>query len=101
MPPYTTLPRPEGNINFSYSPISPPNWDIAGSQFHVMVYRDVKLALQAMLQATTTIHAQKLEAGTASLFSDHLYFRGQSEVTDRLVPTRLRAPRREPMPRTR
>lgn len=101
MPPYTKLPRPEGHIYFSYSPMSPPNWDIAGSEFHIFVYRDVKLALQALLQATTTIQAQRLEAGTASLFSDHLYFRGQSEITQRLLPTRLRGPRREPMPRQR
>jgi hypothetical protein len=101
MPPYTELPRPEGHIYFPYSPMSPPNWDIVASTIHVFVYRDVKLALQAMLQATTTIQAQRLEAGTASLFSDHLYFRGQSEVTQRLLPTRLRGPRKQPIPRER
>lgn len=101
MPPFTKLPRPEGHIYFSYSPMSPPNWGIVGSDYHIFVYRDVKLALQALLQATTTIQAQRLEAGTASLFSDHLYFRGQSEITQRLLPTRLRGPRRQPMPRQR
>lgn len=101
MPPYTKLPRPEGHIHFSYSPMSPPNWDIVDSNTHIFVYRDVKLALQAMLQATTTIQAQRLEAGTASLFTDHLFFRGQSDITQRLLPTRLRGPRREPMPRKR
>lgn len=101
MPPYTTLPRPEGHIYFSYSPMSPPNWDIVGSNIHIFVYRDVKLALQAMLQATTTIQAQRLESGTASLFTDHLFFRGQTDITQRLLPTRLRGPRREPVPRKR
>lgn len=101
MPPYTILPRPEGHIYFSYSPMSPPNWGIVGFNTHIFVYRDVKLALQAMLQATTTIQAQRLEAGTANLFSDHLYFRGQSEITQRLLPTRLRGPRRELTPRKR
>lgn len=101
MPPYTKLPRPEGHIYFDYSPMSPANWDIVDSNTHIFVYRDVKLALQAMLQATTTIQAQRLEAGTASLFTDHLYFRGQPEVTWRLLPSRLRGPRREPMPRKR
>jgi FRG domain len=101
MPPYTTLPRPEGHIYFDYSPISPANWDIVGSNIHIFVYRNVQLALQAMLQATTTIQAQRLEAGTASLYTDHLYFRGQPEVTWRLLPTRLRGRRREPMPRKR
>lgn len=101
MPPYTKLPRPEGHIYFDYSPMSPPNWDIVESKTHVFVYRDVKLAMQAMLQATTTIQAQRLEAGTASLFSDHLYFRGQPEITQRLLPSRLRGPWKSPMPRER
>lgn len=101
MPPYTKLPRPEGNFNFSYSPMSPPNWGIVASNIHILVYRDVKLAMQAMLQATTTIQAQRLEAGTASLLTDHLYFRGQSEITQRLLPTRLRGPRKQVMPRDR
>jgi len=81
--------------------MSPPNWGIVGSNYHYFVYHDVRLALKAMLQATTTIQAQRLEAGTASLFSDHLHFRGQSEITQRLLPTRLRGHRRQPMPRQR
>jgi hypothetical protein len=101
MPPFTKLPRPEGHIYYSYSPMSPGNWGIAASEFHVFVYRDVKLALKAMLQATATIHAQRLEAGTADLFSDYLYYRGQSEITQRLLPTRLRSPWKKPEPRQR
>ena len=101
MPPQTRLPRPEGNINFSYSPMSPPNWGIVASNIQIFVYRDVKTALRAMLQATTTIQAQRLEAGTSCLFNDYLYFRGQSDITQRLLPTRLRGLRREPMRRKR
>ncbi len=101
MPPYTILPRPEGHINLSYSPMSPPNWGIAGSAFHYSVYRNAKVALQSLLQAVTTIQAQRLEAGTAQFFTDHLFYRGQSEITQRLLPTRLRGPYRQPMPRER
>ena len=68
MPPYTELPRPQGHIYFNYSPMSPPNWGIVQAKTHIFVYRDVKIAMQAMLQATTTIQAQRLEAGTAILF---------------------------------
>jgi hypothetical protein len=81
--------------------MSPPNWDIVPPQTHVFVYRDVKLAMQAMLQAVTTIQAQRLEAGRASLFSDHLYFRGQTEITQRLLPSRLRGPWKPPEKRER
>jgi len=101
MPTYTKLPRPEGHIYFNYSPMSPPNWGMASFHNHIFVYRDVKLAMQALLQAATTIQAQRLEAGTASLLTDHLYFRGQSEITQRLLPTRLRGRRGQPIPRKR
>lgn len=101
MPPYTKLPRPEGHIQVPYSPMSPANWGIVAAQFHYFVYRDVRVALQALLQATTTIQAQRLEKGTASLFGEYLYFRGQSEFTNRLVPTRLRGPKGLPAPRGR
>lgn len=101
MPPHTKMPRPEGHVCFSYSPMSPPNWDIVPAQLHTFVYRDVNLALQAMLQAATTLHARRIENGTASLFTDNLYFRGQSDITHRLLPTRLRGPRREPSVRKR
>ena len=101
MPPYTELPRPQGHIYFNYSPMSPPNWGIVQAKTHIFVYRDVKIAMQAMLQATTTIQAQRLEAGTAILLNDHLYFRGQPEITQRLLPSRLRAPWKPPMPRER
>src|SRR5882757_484818 len=101
MPPFTKLPRPEGNINFSYSPMSPPNWGIVQSNTHIFVYRDVKLALKAMLQATTTIQAQRLEAGHASLLSDYIYFRGQPEITYRLLPTRFRGKPKQIQPRER
>lgn len=90
MPPYTKLPRPEGQIYFSYNPMSPPNWDIVPFETHVFVYASIGVALQALLQAATTIQAQRLECGAAQLLSDHLHFRGQADVTHRLLPTRLR-----------
>jgi hypothetical protein len=101
MPPYTKLPRPAGHINIPYSPMSPANWGIVAAQFHVFVYPDVRVALQALLQSAITLHAQRLEAGAASLFSDYIYYRGQTEITHRLLPTRLRGPRRELQPRER
>lgn len=101
MPLHTKLPRPEGTIYFSYNPMSPPNWGIVPFDIHVFVYRNVRVALQALMQAATTIQAKRLESGTASLFTDHLYFRGQSEVTQRLLPTRLRGPMGQPEPRQR
>jgi hypothetical protein len=101
MPPYTTLPRPEGHIYFSYSPMSPPNWGIVPFDIHVFVYPNVHVALQALLQAATTIQAQRLERGSAELLTGYLFFRGHSEVTQRLLPTRLRGPWREPATRER
>lgn len=90
MPPYTTMPRPEGHIYFSYNPMSPPNWGIAPFEIHVFVYSNVRVALQALLQGATTLQAQRLERGSAELLNDHLLFRGHSEITQRLLPTRLR-----------
>jgi hypothetical protein len=101
LPPYTKLPKPEGFINFSYSPMSPPNWGIAPFEIHVFVYSNVRIALQALLQAATTIQAQRLERGSAQLFNDHLFFRGQADVTHRILPTRLRGPWHEPPARQR
>ena len=99
--PYTKLPRPEGHLEFSYSPMSPMNWNLVPFNVHIFVYRDVRLALKALLQAATTLQAQRLEQGTAALFSDHIYFRGHTDITHRLMPTRLRGPHRDPEPRQR
>jgi len=101
MPPFTKLPRPEGHVYYDYSPMSPPNWGIVPSDFHVFVYRDIKVALKALMQAAITIKAQRVESGTADLFSDDLYFRGQTEITERLLPSRLRGQKHEPEPRQR
>src|SRR5216684_2071124 len=81
--------------------MSPPNWGIAPCEIHVFVYPDVHLALKALLQGATTIQAQRLERGSAELLNEHLFFRGQSEVTQRLLPTRLRGPWRQPAARQR
>jgi hypothetical protein len=101
MPPYTTLPRPEGHIYFSYSPISPPNWGIAPFETHLFAYSNIRVALQVLLEVVTTIQAQRLERGSAELFTGDLLFRGNSDVTQRLLPTRLRGPWRQPAPRER
>jgi hypothetical protein len=101
MPPSTKLPRPEGHIYFSYSPISPPNWGIAPFNLHVFVYSDIRIALEVLHQVATTIQAQRLERGSAGLFTGHLLFRGNSEVTRRLVPSHLRGPWSQPPPRER
>ena len=90
MPPETKLPRPAGHVNLSYSPMSPFNWGIVAPQFHVFVYPDVRVALQALLQSATRLHAERLANGTARLFSDHIFYRGQSNIAHRLLPSRLR-----------
>lgn len=101
MPPQTKLPRPAGHVQISYDPMSPGNWGIVPANLHTFVYPNVKIALKALLQAATTIQAQRLEADTASLFSDHIYFRGQKDVAHRLLPTRLRGQHLELVPRGR
>src|SRR6266852_1366279 len=79
MPPYTTLPTPEGFINISYSPMSPPNWGIVAAEFHVFVYSNVRIALKALMQASTTIQAQRLERGSAELPEEELRRRDELE----------------------
>jgi len=81
--------------------MSPPNWGIVAAEFHVFVYSNVRIALKALMQASTTIQAQRLERGSAELLSEHLLFRGNTDVTQRLLPTRLRGPWRQPDPRDR
>jgi FRG domain. len=81
--------------------MSPPNWGIVPAQIHVFVYPTVRVALQALTLATTTIHAQRLQKGTAQLLSEHLLYRGQTEVTQRILPTRLRGAWSAPAPRQR
>jgi hypothetical protein len=101
MPPNATVPLPEGHIYFSYSPISPPNWGIAPFDVHVFVYSDIRIALEVIHEVATTIQAQRLECGSAGLFTRHLLFRGNSDVTQRLLPTHLRGPWSQPPPRER
>ena len=98
---HTTLPRPEGHIKIGYDLMSPMNWGIVPADFHYFVYRDIRLALQAMQQVVTTLHLQLLEKGSAALLSDHVVYRGHHEVTDSLLPTRLRGKRQPPAPRMR
>jgi hypothetical protein len=101
MEPSAALPRPEGHIYFSYSSISPPNWGIVPFDVHVFVYSNIRVALEVLLQIATSIQAQRLEARSGELFTGQLLFRGNSEVTQRLLPTRLRGPWRQPGPRER
>lgn len=101
MVPYAKLPRPAGHLQFPYSPLSPANFGIVAAQIHVFVYPTVQVALQALTLATTTIHAQRLQKGTARLLSEHLLYRGQAEVSQRILPTRLRGPWSPPVSRQR
>ena len=96
----TTLPRPEGHIYFSYSPTSPPNWGIASFDIHIFVYPSIRVALEVLLEVANAIRAQQSQHGTG-LLTAHLLFRGNSDVTQRLLPTRLRGPWRQPAPRER
>jgi hypothetical protein len=101
MSPNTTLPRPEGHIYLFYSPTSPPNWGIAPFAIHVFVYRNVHVALEVLLEVAGAIKAQRSERGIGDLLTGHLFFRGNSDVTQRLLPTHLRAPWSQPPPRER
>ncbi len=101
MAPSTKTPRPAGLLNFSYSPMSPMNWGIVPAAIDVFVFPNVQSALQALLRSANAIHIKRLENGTAQLLSEHLFFRGQSEVTANLLPTRLRGPWKAPPPRER
>jgi hypothetical protein len=101
MPPHTTLPDAEGQLLVQYSPMSPPNWGVVGASFHVFVYANAQIALKALVQALTTIHAQLLESGAAKLLHDNLLYRGQADSEARFLPSRLRGPRRQPSPRQR
>jgi len=101
MSPNTNVPRPEGHIYLSYSPTSPPNWGIASYDVHVFVYRNVHAALEVLLEVAKAIKVQRSERGIGDLLAGHLLFRGNSDVTQRLLPTHLRAPWSQPPPRER
>jgi len=101
MQPNTTVPLPEGHIYVSYSPTSPPNWGIASYDIHVFVYSNVADALEVLLEVAGAIKAQRSDRGKGNLLSGHLLFRGNSDVTQRLLPTYLRGPWRQPPPRER
>jgi hypothetical protein len=100
MPPSAALPRPEGHIYFSYSPTSPPNWGIASSDIHIFVYPNIRVALEVLLEVANAIQAQQLHR-RAGLLTGHLLFRGNSDVTQRLLPTHLRGTWSQPPSRER
>ena len=101
MPLNATVPPPEGHIYFSYSPTSPPNWGIAPYDIHVFVYPNIGVALEVLLEVAGAIKAQRSDRSTGDLLTGHLLFRGNSDVTQRLLPTRLRGPWSQPPPRER
>jgi hypothetical protein len=101
MPPNTTVPLPEGHIHFSYSPTSPPNWGIASYDVHVFVYSNIANALEVLLEVAGAMKAQRSDRGTKNLLTGDLLFRGNSDVTQRLLPTQLRGRWRQPPPRER
>jgi hypothetical protein len=70
-----------GTIYFKYNPLSPVNWNMAGFSTNVSVYADVAHALVAFKRAL----GERRPRAFSSLF-----FRGQSSVSARLLPTRLR-----------
>ena len=101
MSPDATVPRPAGHIYFSYSPTSPPNWGIASFDVHVFVYPNVYVALKVLEKVDSTIKAQRSQRDTGDVLTGHLLFRGNSDVTQRLLSTRVRGPWRQPPPRER
>ena len=80
MPTDTTLPRPEGHIYFSYSPVSPPNWGIAPFETHVLVYSNIRAALQVLLEVASMIRSQRLNVVRRNFLAGSFF----SEVTPRL-----------------
>ena len=100
MRPSTALPPPEGHVYFSYSPTSPPNWGIASSDIHIFVYPNIRVALEVLLEVANAIQAQQSHRGPGFL-TGHLLFRGNSDVTQRLLPTHLRGLWSQPSPRER
>ena len=100
MRPSTALPPPEGHIYFSYSPTSPPNWGIASSDIHIFVYPNIRVALEVLLEVANAIQAQQSHRGPGFL-TGNLLFRGNSDVTQRLLPTHLRGLWSQPSPRER
>jgi len=81
--------------------MSPVNWGIVPANIDIFVYPNVRTAVRALVKNAHAIHARHLEEGTAELLGEHLLFRGQSEVTANLLPTRLRGPWTAPAPRQR
>lgn len=90
-------PQPEGAVYFSYNPMSPPLYDLVPFNVHVYVYRDVTVAMRAMQYWVERIWAKQAAQDTQRLaglpFQERLFFRGQPEITQRLLPTRLRGPK--------
>ena len=93
-------PRPEGFVQLSYDPTSPFQWGLAPLNYHVYVYRDVAAALSAIDHWVDRIWKKReAEAGTARAGVPlKILYRGQSEISLRLLPTLLRGPGPVPVP---
>jgi hypothetical protein len=96
-------PQPEGAVWLGYNPMQPVFWDLAPHSVHTYVYRDVETALTATRYWTSKIASQRPPEVSAVLrdLPVTIFYRGQSEFTHRLLPTRLRGPRRQVLQRVR
>lgn len=94
-------PRPEGAVYSKYNPMSPPTWDLAPFNTHVYVYKNIHVALEAMAFFMGVFRKKWARELPDRLVGETIFYRGQSEITQRLLPTRFRGPRVSPAPRTR
>lgn len=83
-------PRPAGTLFLKYSPMSPPAFNLVAFRMHVYVYASATDAVAALLYWNDRIKQKRFDEGSAIMTGDSTFFRGQTEITHRLLPTRLR-----------
>lgn len=83
-------PRPAGHVQFSYSPVSPMQYSLVPLGVDVLVYPRVELALEALSYWVEKIWAKRASSGRSAAPPFPIFFRGQSDIGARLLPTLLR-----------
>lgn len=96
-------PQPEGSVHLLYNPMQPAFYDLAHHAIQTYVYRDIETALAATRYWMSQIVAERPPEVSDALrdLPVTIFYRGQSEFAHRLLPTRLRGPRREVPKRVR
>jgi hypothetical protein len=83
-------PRPEGHVHFHYNPMSPAQYGLVPHNVHVFVYPRAELALEALSYWVEKIWAKRASLGRSAASPFPIFFRGQSDISGRLLPTLLR-----------